>query len=53
MRKVLRIIAVASGIVSAVAIAILGYIYLEELAQNAKNTFTKFAAKRYLYDDEE
>lgn len=41
MRKTLRIIAVTAGIVSAVATALLGYIYVEDTFTHIKNVKDK------------
>lgn len=43
MKKALRIAAVSAGIVSAVLVFVLGYIYLEEISGYIKKIKTKIA----------
>ena len=56
MRKALRIIAIASAIVSVLSTVILGCIYLEDmlgLIKNIKNKISNRIAERNLIDDED
>ena len=45
MRRALRVLAIASGIISTVSIVVLGYMYLEEIAQNTKKIVSKISNK--------
>ncbi|MCM1220417.1 MAG: hypothetical protein NC548_38625 [Lachnospiraceae bacterium] len=38
MRKTLRVISVTAGIISLVAVIVLGYLYIEDIAEYLKNT---------------
>lgn len=46
MRKTLKIIALSTGIVSTAAAAVLGYIYLEDIAGYVKTVKTRIADKK-------
>jgi len=53
MRKALRIIAVASGIISVVSTVVLGFIYLEDILKYIKKTKAKLTPSESAYEDDE